>query len=938
MKRLVFVVFILLFSLTAFSQDTKTTIKGSLIDSETNEPLEFATVQLLQLPDSSLATGNITDKNGLLILNDVKKGNYIIRISFVGYQTKDLAVKVSGMKDNVTLKTISIASDTKLLQSVTVVGQAAPVTIKNDTIEFNSTAFRVADGAMLEDLVKKLPGAEISSDGKLMVNGKEVKKILVDGKEFFSDDPKVSLKNLPANMVDKVKTYDKKSENAQMTGIDDDDEETVLDLTVKKGMKKGWFGNVLGGLGNKSRYEAGGMMNRFTDDSNFSVLASTNNTNNAGFSEFGDTDFGRQGAAGSGVTSSKMAGATFAHNYKKTEVGGNVQYGYSDNDAEKRSATETFLEDGSSYKNDTSTTRRKRDDVASNFRLKWTPDTMNTILFIPRMTFSRTKFDSHGGSQTSNSFYTPLNRKQVFSNSEGDNFDINGMLRYVRKLNDRGRNISILAKMDYLHNQSDNYSNSVTDFFMYDEEGNEMDSVLLTDRYTDKLSNSYTYDFEVAYTEPIFKNHYLQVKYGFQHRYSESQSFAYDRAVEPSDFLDSLSSKVENNYNNHVIEVGLQGKYTKLNYKAGLSLQPQNSTSETSIGPNKGKTLEQKVVNFAPNIRFRYKFSKKNSLTLNYRGQSSAPNIEYLQEVIDQDDPLNLKYGNPDLKPSFTNNVRLRYNLYNSETQRNLMFNLGYSNTLNSVANKMIYNTRTGGKETYKVNVNGNWNTNAYLVLGTPLGNRKFTVTNSTNATYSERVSFASEGNKLNVETKESKECTTQSFNMNDKLTGSYRVDMFDISLNASIAYLNAYNKIQKNSNRNTFDYEFGGNANLYLPWELSISTDMNYNLYSGYTDGFDDRELIWNAQIAKNFLKDNAATIRIKFYDVLQQQNSLFRSVSETEICDTEFNTLGSYFMVHLVYRINTLGKKSFKKDKDDDDGPRPMRGGGRGGLQGGR
>ncbi|HQJ89400.1 MAG TPA: carboxypeptidase-like regulatory domain-containing protein, partial [Paludibacteraceae bacterium] len=424
MKRLVFVVFILLFSLTAFSQDTKTTIKGSLIDSETNEPLEFATVQLLQLPDSSLATGNITDKNGLFILNDVKKGNYIIRISFVGYQIKDLAVKVSGMKDNVTLKTISIAPDTKLLQSVTVVGQAAPVTIKNDTIEFNSTAFRVADGAMLEDLVKKLPGAEISSDGKLMVNGKEVKKILVDGKEFFSDDPKVSLKNLPANMVDKVKTYDKKSENAQMTGIDDDDEETVLDLTVKKGMKKGWFGNVLGGLGNKSRYEAGGMMNRFTDDSNFSVLASTNNTNNAGFSEFGDTDFGRQGAAGSGVTSSKMAGATFAHNYKKTEVGGNVQYGYSDNDAEKRSATETFLEDGSSYKNDTSTTRRKRDDVASNFRLKWTPDTMNTILFIPRMTFSRTKFDSHGGSQTSNSFYTPLNRKQVFSNSEGDNFDI----------------------------------------------------------------------------------------------------------------------------------------------------------------------------------------------------------------------------------------------------------------------------------------------------------------------------------------------------------------------------------------------------------------------------------------------------------------------------------------------------------------------------------
>ncbi|MFA6779228.1 MAG: TonB-dependent receptor [Paludibacteraceae bacterium] len=924
MKRLC-LLFLLFFSLFfASSQELKlTSIQGEVMDADSKGPLEFATVQLLQLPDSSLATGAITDKDGSFVLKAVKKGKYLLRVSFVGYNVTDKNLSVDGSGRDLNLKTLVLAPDSKLLESVTVVGQAAPVTMKNDTIEFNSTAFRVADGAMLEELVKKLPGAEITSDGKLMVNGKEIKKILVDGKEFFSDDPKVSLKNLPANMVEKVKTYDKKSENATMTGMDDDDDETVLDLTVKKGMKKGWFGNVLGGLGNKERYEAGGMMNRFTDDSNFSVLASVNNTNNIGFSEFGDADFGKQGNAGMGISSAKVAGATFARDYKNTELGGSVQYGYSDNDAQRKSSSETFLSDGSSYKNDTSTSRRKRDDVAVSFRLKWKPDSMNTLLFIPKMTYSKTKSSGFGASQTSNSLRVPVNRKSSLSNADGDNLNANGTLRYVRRLNGRGRNVSVMAKMDCSHNQSNNYANSETDFFLFDEDGNAVDSVLVTDRYTDKKSSSYTYGFEVAYTEPLSKRHFLQLKYGFQYRYSESQSFSFDRTYEPSAFLDSLSSKVENNYNNHVAEIGLQGKYTNLNYNVGFSVQPQHSSSETSVGPNSGTTLTQNLVNFAPNIRFRYKFSKKNSLSLNYRGQSSAPNIEYLQEVIDQDDPLNLKFGNPDLKPSFTNNVRMRYNNYNSESQRSLMLNLGYSNTRNAVANKMIYNTITGGKETYKVNVNGNWNSNAYLVYNTPVGNRKFTVSISSNANYSERVSFASEGKNDSMALENAQECVTRSLSLKEKLVGGYRTERFDVSVNASVAYLNTYNKVQRSSNRNTFDYEFGGSSNVNLPWDVSVSTDVNYNLYSGYTDGFDDNEVIWNAQIAKNFLKNNAATIRIKVYDILQQQNNLTRSVSETEITDTEYNTLGSYFMVHFVYRINTLGKRAARKEDD-----RPMGG----------
>lgn len=902
----------LLHAFVGFAQEeATTTITGKIIDSEVKEPLEYTTIQLLQLPDSSLATGSTSNLDGSFELKNVKAGKYIARISFVGYETLDKRVNVTAGTANIALGELRLKPDSEVLKGVTITGKATPVVMKEDTIEFNSAAFRVADGAMLEELVKKLPGAEISKEGKLTVNGKEIKKILVDGKEFFSNDPKVSLKNLPANMVEKVKTYNKKSDNAAMTGVDDDDDETVLDLSVKKGMKNGWFGNVLGGLGNKDRYEAGGMMNRFDDNSNLSILATANNTNNSGFSEFGDTDFGRQGMAGSGITSSQLYGATFAENFKKTEFGGNVQFGHSDNDARVNSSTETFLQNESSFRNDTTISERKRNDLSTNFRLKWMPDSSNTFLVLPNLTYSKTDAFSDGISETRNGTEQLVNRKVSSSLNEGDNFNLNTSIRYVHKFKKRGRSLSTMIRIEYSNNESENQSNWETNLYMED-------SLFATNRETDKNSNRITGTGEMTYTEPISKRHSLQFKFGVQQRLSENNSYAYDLNADPLHYVDSLSSEVKNSYTRYTAEVGFQGKYDKMNYNIGAAVHPQKTTSETNVGPNAGKELSQNVVNFAPSIRFKYKFSKKNSISFNYRGQSSAPNIEYLQNIINQEDPLNIQYGDPDLKPSFTNNIRLRFNDYDAEKQFSLSANVGYSNTLNSVTNKMIYNMVTGGKETYKVNVDGNWNTNAFLTTTFPILYRKINVSNSVNGNYAEKVSYAS--TSIKGKAVEPQKCTTESLSLSDRLMLSYRIDNFDIAANGSVAYQKTYNKIQKNSNRETFNYSFGGNANVYLPWEISIATDATYDLYSGYTDGYGDPKLIWNAQIAKNFLKNNAATIRFKIYDLLQQQTNLTRSVSNTEICDTEYNTLGSYFMFHFVYRINTLGRKS-ASEKDDDD-----------------
>lgn len=912
MRRIFIVTIIVLLHLVnGFAEgQNKATITGKIIDSEAKEPLEYTTIQLLQLPDSSLATGSTSNLDGSFEIKNVKAGKYIARISFVGYVTLDKKVTVSENASNIDLGELRLKSDSEVLKAVTITGKTTPVVMKEDTIEFNSSAFRVADGAMLEELVKKLPGAEISNEGKLTVNGKEIKKILVDGKEFFSNDPKVSLKNLPANMVDKVKTYNKKSENSTMTGVDDDDDETVLDLSVKKGMKNGWFGNVLGGLGNKERYEAGGILNRFSDNSNFSVLATANNTNNSGFSEFGDTDFGRMGSAGSGITSSQLYGTTFAQNYKKAEFGGNVQFGRSDNDARMKSSTETFLQDESSFRNDTTISERKRNDLSTNFRLKWTPDSTNTFLVLPNLTYSKTDAFSDGISETRNGQRDLVNRKNSASVSEGNSFGLNTSIRYIHKFKKRGRSLSALVRIEYSNSDSENQSIWETNLYLED-------SIIATNRETDKNSNRFTGTGELTYTEPLSKRHSLQLKLGVQDRQSQNDAYAYDLIHDPLNYVDSLSSEVKNSYIRYTAEIGFQGKYEKINYNIGAAVHPQSTTSETNVGPNAGKELSQNVVNFSPSIRFRYKFSKKSSLSFNYRGQSSAPNIEYLQNIINQDDPLNIQYGDPDLKPSFTNNIRLRFNDYDAEKQFSFMVNLGYSNTLNSVTSKMIYNTATGGKETYKVNVDGNWNTNAYITTTFPVLYRKINVSNACNSNYAERVSYASTASKGDPQ-----ECTTQSLSLSDKLTLSYRIDNFDIAGNAAIAYQKAHNKIQKNSNRETFNYTFGGNANVYLPWEISISTDANYELYSGYTDGYGDPKFIWNTQIAKNFLKNNAATIRFKIYDLLQQQSNLTRSVSNTEICDTEYNTLGSYFMFHFVYRINTLGKRA-AAEKGNDSRP---------------
>lgn len=921
---------VLVSAMTSFAQNKNITVTGTVIESDSREVAIQATVQLLSLPDSTYVTGAATLTGGKFTLPKVAAGKYVLKISYIGFHTKFIPLQLSSNKTNNDLGTITLDSDAVLLEEAVITAEAPPVKMVEDTTVYAASAYRVAEGSMLEDLVKKLPGAEVSEDGKITINGKEIKKIMVDGKEFFSDDPKVSMKNLPVNMVENVKSYDRKSDMARITGIDDGDEETVLDLTVKKGMKQGWIGNVIAGYGSEERYEGGFMVNRFKDNSSFSILGSANNTNGVGFSEFGDAGQGMSGRAGNGITSSESLGINFAKDTKKLQYGGNIQYGHTDNDAKSISSTEDFRGDkGSRFENSDNTSRRKNHNIRADLRFEWRPDSMTTIIFRPNVSYSQTKSNSTSWSETSdNDIKKSTIDEQSFS--KNNNISLSGRLQVFRKLNSKGRNLYIGGNFGY--SEGDTERESYIDALYYNLTG---DSTDITDRHTNRISDSRNWSISASYTEPVFKNHFLQMRYEFSHSNRLSQSLVYDNLNTdyiqyPDNYVDSLSSRVENFYDNHNFDLSLRGVHPKMMYHAGVSLTPQSSKSETTIGPNTDeKPKKQDVLNFSPQIMFRYSFSKQHTLMLRYRGRSSAPNIDYLQEVIDQTNPNKIQYGNPNLKPSFSHNIMVFYNKYVPESMRSYAFNMFYTNTQNAVTDIVTY-YENSSQSSRKVNVNGNWSARGFFSFNTPLKNRKYTISSNTNANYNNSVSYTRNGEEPELS-------TTRSLRLGEKLTGNYRTDLFDISLNAAINYNVARNNKQTNSNRETFDYNFGGNINFNLPMQFYLSTDVNYHIAKGYGEGFSNNEVIWNAQISKNILKNNAGTIRFKIYDILQQQSNLSRSISNNKISDTQYNTLGSYFMVHFVYRFNTLGGKAPRRSGGFDGERRGPGGRGPGGPPGG-
>ena len=958
MKKSILTMLLLLVSIASFAQERL--VSGAIIDRDTKDPVEQVTVQLLKT-DSTYVTGAISNEKGLFHLHAPENGKYLLKITSVGYKPTVKRVVIEQDK-NLELGNVVVGADAIMLKGAVVTAMAQKVTLKEDTFVYNSAAYRTPEGSVVEELVKRLPGAEVSDDGTIKINGKEVKKILVDGKEFMTGDTKTALKNLPTSIIDKIKAYDEKSDLSKVTGIDDGEEQTVLDFNVKKGMNKGLMSNIDLGIGNKDRYSARGMGGYFNSNNRFMLFGNANNTSDRGFGGGGP----RRGfGGGNGLNASKMLAVNYNYEEKnKFKFNTSLRWNHSDGDVWSRRSSENFMGSSSSFSNSLNQNFSRSDSWNGNIRLEWMPDTMTNILFRPSISWTTNDSRSTGISASYNQDpyqYTEdplsdegiekmdevdavINRQKSVSLSNSKNNNISGMLQLNRKLNNKGRNVTL--RMDAKYTDKDSKSISLQNAHLYlvqNEAG--LDSTYQTNRYNLTPSKDYSYSAQATYSEPLWKATFLQFSYKFTYSYSKSDRSTYDFSKYSFDGInpeygawgnylgrldgglgdyrdDKLSRYSEYRNYTHDIQVMMRFIRQKYNLNFGVMIQPQRSKF---IQDYQGKYVDtvRNVTNISPTLDFRYRFSKMSNLRVNYRGTTSQPSISQLLDITDNSDPLNITKGNPGLKPSFTQNFRLFYNNFVQNHNKGVMTYINFSTTSNSISNKVTYDETTGGRISRPENINGNWNVMGAFMFNCSIDSAGvWNINTDTNLGYNHYVSYLSLD-----KSQDSQKNTTQNTTWNERLSLSYRNDWLELSLDGTLAYNHAKNKLQPNSNLDTWQFSYGPSMTLTAPWGTSLNTSLSCSSRRGYSDAsMNTDEFVWNAQLSQGFLKGKPLTVMLQFYDLLHQQSTFSRAISSVSRTDTEYNAINSYAMLHVVYRMNLFGGKDARKgNREEGPGGRP-------------
>ena len=1003
MKRILLTLVLLASVLCAGAQEYK--LSGTVVDSQTGDALPFSTAALLQ-KDNTVLRGTMTDSLGHYNLSVATPGTYTLRLSYIGYKPSTTKVTLSEVGQTVNVDTVRLVSQENTLGTATVTAAAARVQQVGDTTQFNAAAYRTPEGSTLEALVKQLPGVEVSDDGTIKWNGKTVSEFLINGKDFFKGDTKIAMKNIPTELVSKIKAYDKKSDYAEQTGIDDGEETTVLDIATKRELNESWITNADLAYGNHKRYSGRVFISRFTDRTRITLIGNANNTGDRGFG--GPRGFG----GGGGLTANKSLGFDFSwENGKKRreagrlELGGNVRYSHSSSDSRSTTSSETFTTP-SSFSNSQSKNGSHSTSVNGNIRLQWNPDTMTFISFRPEYSHSDSRSDGLSRTATFNSdpyeySENPLdsifasttgalsnvavnrNNRQSLSNSVsnsfGTSFDI------MRRIGSKGRNVSFRGSYNYSQGHSSSYSISNIDYF-------NGTAGSFKNQYTYTPNKNWNYSLRFGYVEPLGGKWYAEFRYEYSYRYQDSKRSLYNldeiadstwsdsnnhpvigsRPTEADvleDVLDKYNSQYATyKYTNHRVNVGVRYNSENVRFNAGVSFNPQHTKMHYNRFEQLDTLVTRRVFNVSPEVRLRYNFSRTTRLELRYRGSASQPSMTNLLDVVDDSDPLNISMGNPGLKPSWSNSFNAMYNTYNADRLAGMMAGLDFSQTSNSISNRIVYDNATGVKYSRPENINGNWNMNGRFMYNFAFGaDQTWSLTTFTNLGYSRNVAYvsntASNGyirslvntylgyNYASAISKsrtddyngvfasaESTKNKAKTFNVNENLNLNYRTSYFDLGATGSLNYQNGRNSVQKNANLDTWQFSYGLTANVNTDWGMSLSTDIRMSSRRGYSDKtMNTNELLWNAQLSQSFLSGKPLTISIQFYDILHKQSNVSRSLSATMRSDSWSNAINSYFMVHVIYKLNIFGGKSSSKggnNKDRNDGMRSMRGmGGPGG-----
>lgn len=907
-----------------------TYLKAVLLDSLNRTPIEFATMSAKYIGEKTASRYALSDEKGVVIIQGMKVGRASVTIEYMGYKTRHLTIDIKkGAND---AGEVLLQEDINLLGEVVVSGVANPIVIKRDTIEYNASSFKINETDMLEELIKKLPGIEIGTDGSITANGKTINKVMIDGKTFFLDDPTLATKNLPAKIVEKVRIVERKSDQARFTGIDDGEEETVLDLGIKAGMMRGWFGNLAGGYGTDNRFEAGAMIGRFNDKTQISIIGNGNNTNNRGFTDMaGSMMGGMRGGRGfwggnKGITTSWMGGVN-----ANTEVldgamklSGNALYSGSEQDVKETKNKTTMLANGSNmYTGETSTDFTTTDGFRFGGEIEYDISESASLLFRPNINIGGGSFKSE------NDYYTLTDTDSTnrgHSNNYGDNDSqqFGGTLLWRQRLGKPGRTISIRLNYDYSNNDLVGYNYSETRYF----QNNMVDSLGIIDQKYIQNEKSNSIGGRLSYTEPLGKNFFVEAAYRYNYKKTNSDKDTYNAIGKDGDMtiydeanpVAEYTTHYENIFINQQAELNFKKQEDRYNLTVGMSMQPSTTTSK---GTDRDTTYS--IINFAPAARFDYRFTDDKFLRVRYRGRTSQPSINQLMPISDNTNPLQRVEGNENLNPEFSHNLGVEYRTNNRSNFSWFSTSLDASYTTDKIVSKKYYTDEGVQISTYDNTNKGVYSLSGRIMFNSVIAQSNFSISSFSNIRYGNGISYVQDGNGNSANGMSKPvyvENVTRTLSVNENLRITYRNDWAEVIVGGRVSYQDAWYTVETMDKVATWSNAVTGSVNFTIPGGINFTSDINHNFYIGYDDQAGQPSTMWNASLSKTLFK-NSATLKVKVYDILKEAKNLTRTTTENYIQDVINNTLGQYVMVTFTWRFGNFG--DMKK----------MRGpGGRGGM----
>jgi len=918
----VYVSFFFLFNFTLLAQQS---IQSRVFDSKNGLPIEMGSVRLVRPTDSTLVQGCRTDLQGSFILNKVEPGNYIIIVSSIGYKAHSQNITMANK--NLILKNIQLDEDAQLLSEVEITGTAAQMVVKGDTIEFNATAFKTTQNAVVEDLLKRLPGVAISTEGKITVNGEEVKKIRVNGKKFFGDDVEMATKNIPADLIEKVQVLEQKSDMAILTGFEDNDTERIINLTFKPNRKRGTFGNFTGGVGLDSekeiRYDGNMFLNLINGEAQTTITGGGNNTNTSRSSR-GRGGFGNS----SGITSTQNIGLNNNTILStKLTVGGDGSFNHASNETITRSNRESYLK-GSIYNNNDSTISHNN-NYSSNMRLEveWKPDSLNTIILQPNIGYDRTLSDS-------NRDYTYLTNSTMTSTgttkNSGIGTSINGGMNLIynhKFASKKGRTFTTNLNTGFSQskNESSNYSFKHT-----------MVKDTIVDQQTNNNSNKYNLNLRMSFVEPLWNlKNFLETSVSFRNTNNKSEKLQYNN-IGNNTYTD-LDSVYSNDFRNRFFSetLELNYRYVSKGYNAmlGVKGEPSQTYSYTEYGDGGTRDVSNKVFNFSPTGRLQYNFGRKKFARIDYRGQTDQPSVNQMQPVRNNSNLMNETVGNPTLNPAFTHRFRMMYTTFNDSTFASFNASLSAQGTKDALVSNSIYDAtgkqfnQTVNADAMPVNLRGN------IMFNVPLIQKRLHFNTNTSGGFDKRYGYSSKKDPnsvaIDIENLELGDLSnTRSYNAGEQISLTFTQDVVEIGTRIGVYYSNTLNNLNPKVAETT-DWNASGNLVLHLPYQFDIGSDLNYTTRQGYSN-FDQNQLIWNATIDKT-LFNNKGVLSLRLNDILQQQLNIRQSIGDNYIQYNTYNTLTSFFLLSFSYKINKFAGMSnpeqSRPDRRFGPGDRPQR-----------